>query len=251
MNKKVLGILLLFVVIIGALVYFYVRPQQPALDVQKIYNVTEVGQTFLVNVSVSNVKSLSQWSLDLTWNPEIIRLTTGDPNFTIPAMEPRQPVGLLEGPFLKSSGQTFFIVNFADNEQGETVLGAITATASEVGATGSGVLLTMNFTVLKAGTTAIEMNVPFPALTNQSVLMNIQGEVISHTETNGLVTEKGPPPIWASVDFQYSLIGGEVVVMLVASGIVYWRTHPRPPKSARRRAELQPVIDAEDQVDSD
>lgn len=250
MNRKVLGLLLLFVVIIGVVVYFYVRPQQPALEVQRIYDLTEMEQTFLVNVSVSNVKSLAQWSLDLTWNPEIIRLTTGGPNFAIPAMG-GPPVGLLEGPFLRSAGSTFFIVNFADNEQGETLLGAVGATASELGATGSGVILVMNFTVIKVGTTTIEMHPPFPSITNQSVLMNLQGEVISHTETNGLITEKGPPPMWASMDFQYSLIDAEVIVLALATGIVYLRTHPRPPKSARRRAELQPMIDAEDQVDSD
>ncbi len=77
------------------------------------------------------------------------------------------------------------------------------------------------------------------------------GENDYFTETNGLVTEKGPPPLWASTGFQYPLIAGEVIVLAIATGIVYIRTHPRPPKSARRRAELQPVIDAEDQADSD
>jgi hypothetical protein len=161
------------------------------------------------------------------------------------------PVGLLEGPFLRSAGSTFFIVNFADNEQGETVVGAVGASASQVGATGSGVLLVMNFTVIKVGTTTIEMNPLSPPQNNQSILMNLQNEEISHTEINGLITEKGPPPMWASMDFQFSLIGAEVAVLALATGIVYLRAHPRPPKSARRRAELQPMIDAEDQVDSD
>jgi hypothetical protein len=250
LNKRALGLLLLFVVIIGVVVYFYVRPQQPALTVQRIYEATTVGETFLVNVSVSNVKALAQWSLDLTWNPQIVRITTGGPNFTMPAMG-GPSVGLFEGPFLRSAGQTIFIVNFVDHELGETILGAVAASAGESGATGSGVILVMNFTVVKVGTTTIEMNPPFPSMTNQSVLMSLQNEVISHTESNGLVTENGPPAIWASTDFQLSLIGGEVAVLALATGIVYWRTHPRPPKSARRRAELQPVIDAEDQVDSD
>jgi hypothetical protein len=250
LNRKALGILLLFVVIIGVLVYFYLRPQQPVLSVQKIYDATEVGQTILVNVSVNNANALAQWSLNLTWDPEIIRLTTGGPDFTIPAMG-GPPVGLFEGPFLRSTGSTIFVVNSADNEKGETVMGALAATASELGATGSGVILVMNFTVLKVGTTTIDMSPPFPSITNQSVLMNIQGNVIDHAETNGLVTEKGSPPIWASTDFQYPVIGGEVVVLASATGIVYLRTHPRPPKSARRKAELQPMIDAEDQEDSD
>jgi hypothetical protein len=250
LNRKALGILLLFVVIIGVLVYFYLRPQQPVLSVQKTYDATEAGKTVLVDVSVSNVQSLAQWSLNLTWDPEMIRLTTGGPNFPIPATG-GPPVGLFEGPFLRSSGSTIFVVNSADNEKGETIMGALAATASELGATGSGVILVMNFTIIKVGTTTIEMSPPFPSITNQSVLMNIQGNVIDHTETNGLVTEKGPPPMWASTDFQYPLIGGEIVVLTLATGIVYLRTHPRPPKSARRKAELQPVIDAEDQADSD
>lgn len=250
MNRKALRILLLFVAVIGILVYFYLRPQQPMLSVEKTYEVSEVGQTILVNVSVSNVKTLAQWSLNLTWDPEIVRLTTGGPDFTIPAMG-GPPVGLFEGPFLKSAGSTLFILNSADNEKGETVMGAVAATASELGATGSGVILVMNFTVIKVGTTTIEMSPPFPSITNQSVLMDIQGNVIDHAETNGLITEKGPPPMWAGTDFQYSIIGCEVIVLALSTGIVYWRTHPRPPKSARRRAELQPVIDAEDQEDTD
>jgi len=249
LNRKAILVLLLFIIIVGVLAYFYLRPQLPSLSIDKVYNINQTGQTILVNVTINNIPACAGFFLNLTWNPNIIRLTTGGANFTIPA-EGGPPVGLFDGPFLKSAGPTTFVVNSADNEKGETIVGEVFPGEAQ-SASGTGVILIINFTILQVGTTTIEMKPPLPATTNQSVVIDPQNKLVDHTENNGLITAKGPPPMWASTDFQYPLISGEVVILAAATGIVYLRTHPRPPKSARRRAELQPTIDPEDQAESD
>jgi hypothetical protein len=249
LNRKAILVLLLFIILVGVLAYFYLRPQLPSLSIDKVYNINQTGQTILVNVTMNNVPACAGWFLYLAWNPSIITLTTGGPNFTYPA-EGGPPVGLFDGPFLKSAGTTTFVVMSADNEKGETFVGEVFPGGTQ-SASGTGVILMMNFTILQVGITTIEMKSPTPATSNQSVVIDPQNHLVDHTESNGLITAKGPPPVWASTDFQYPLISGEVVILAAATGIVYLRTHPRPPKSARRRAELQPTIDPEDQADSD
>lgn len=246
MKKKIL-VLLLAVVLIAAMAYLYTRPTLPVLSIDKVYNATNVGDTVLVNATLSNVPGCGGWMIALVWDPYIAKLTTGGPNFAQPAFG-GPTVGLFEGPFLRDAGATHFIVNSADNEKGMAILGVVFATVGQT-ASGTGVVLAMNFTIVHAGTTAIKMLPPFASV-NHSLVVDAKNKGLDHAEANGLITEKGPPPIWASVDFQNTLIAGELVVLLAASGSIYWRTHPRPPKSLKRKAELQPVIEPEDQGES-
>jgi len=59
----------------------------------------------------------------------------------------------------------------------------------------------------------------------------------------GLITDEPAPPFWDGLNFQSILIAGDVLVLLAATGIVYLRVHPRPPRSQRRKAELQPIFE--------
>lgn len=113
-------------------------------------------------------------------------------------------------------------------------------------ASGTGVILTINFTVVKVGTTTIETRPP-STLWNQSLIADSSNHLVDHAEAYGLITSEGPPPVWTSADFQTTTITGEVVVLGVASAVIYQRRHPRPPKHERRKAELQPVVVPEDQ----
>ncbi len=242
MKRKLLFLFL--VAIIAVLAFLYTRPTLPTLAVDKVYGVTERGKTILVNVTLNNVPACNGWLVDLTWDPEILRVSSG------PAPYPGGPsVAMTEGSFLKNIGYTHFSINSIDNDRGETVVGAQFFSVG-TSASGSGVLLSINFTVLQVGTTTIEINPPSPTL-NQSIVTDAQGTIMDHAEVYGLVTNEGPPPIWTDAEFQSTALLGEVAVLGVMTVIGYLKTHPRPPKSARRKAELQPIVDSKDQVESD
>ncbi len=127
-------------------------------------------------------------------------------------------------------------------------MGVVFQTPGGTGVSGTGVVLVMNFTIVHPGTTTIEFRPPFPN-TNQSIVVDPsqQPQKIGHIEVNGLITDQGPPANWTGAGFQETTIATEVIVLAAATYVVYLRTHPRPPKSARRKAELQPLIDPEDQ----
>jgi hypothetical protein len=243
---KTKALFLVLAVIIAVFAYLYTRPQQPVLSIDKVYDVTEVGKTVMVNVTLGNVPACGGWLIDLVWDPYIATLTTGGPNSTTPASG-GEAVVLIDGPFLRKAGSTRFMINSANNTKGEAVLGSLLSNEGQ-SVSGTGVILMINFTIVRVGTTTIEMKPPSPTVLNQSWIIDASNHPVDHIEVNGLITEKGPPPVWAVADFQSTLIVGEVVVLLAASAIVYQRTHPRPPKSVKRKVELQPVVDPEDQV---
>ncbi len=230
------------VAIVVLVIYFYARPVKPTLTVDRVYNAGETGSTVLVNVTLSNVESCTTWGLNLTWDPYYLQLTRGTAPF---AGGP--PLEVREGPFFTAQNSTTFLYFSAiDLVKGEIVVIDL-FTASGVYVTGSGVIFMLNFTMVHAGTSAIELNPPTPNLT-QSAIGDQNNMNVEHDEVNGLVTNEGSPPVWASTDFQAMLIYGEVGVLGLASLIVYAYASPRQPKSARKRAEFEPIIDAEDQA---
>jgi hypothetical protein len=242
LKRKALALLL--VVIVVVLVYLYVLPPPTVLSIDSAYNVTEVGQTVLLNATLSNVPSCGEWVVGLAWDPYIAQITTGVPNGTLTAAG-GSSVGIFEGPFLKDVAPTRFIINYVDNVNGKAFLGAFFA-SSGLGASGSGVIFTMNFTIVHVGTTTVEVQPPSSG-ENQSVVETAQMNNVPHSDVDGLITNQGPPPTWTKATFQETVIASEIFLLAVASSVVYWRTHRRPPKSARRKAETQPVIDPQDQ----
>ena len=242
MKRKAL--ILLIVVVIVVLTYLYVLPPPTVLSIDSAYNANEVGQTVLLNATLNNVPGCGGWALVLVWDPNIAQITTGVPNGTVPAAG-GPPVGIFEGPFLKDVATTHFIINYVDNENGTAFVGAL-FTSPGPEAIGTGVIFTINFTIIHVGTTSVEVKPPFTT-NNQSIVQNPQGNNIAHSDVDGLITNQGPPPTWTNAAFQETAIGSEILVLAVASSVVYMRTHKRPPKSAKRKAELQPVLDPEDQ----
>jgi general secretion pathway protein D len=102
-----------------------------------------VGDTFSINVNVTNISDLYAYQLDLTYDPTLL-----------------SAVSVSEGPFLASGGTTFFIPGTIDN-----VGGSVTATADALigaisGVNGSGTLLTFQFTAIGAGTSALNIANP-------------------------------------------------------------------------------------------
>ena len=242
MKRKALALLL--VVVVAVLVYLYALPPRTVVSIDSAYNVTEVGQTVLLNATLKNVPACGEWSLILAWDPHIAQITTGVPNGTQPSAG-GPTAAVFEGPFLKDVAPTYFVMGYLDNENGSAVIGAAFKSSGPE-ASGSGVIFTVNFTIVHVGTTTVEIQPP-STTENQSEVIGSQMARVAHSDVNGLITNQGPPATWTNAAFQETVIAGEIFVLAVASSVIYFGTHRRPPKSARRKAELQPVIYPEDQ----
>jgi hypothetical protein len=243
LKKKMLALVL--VVIIAALAYFYTRPSPTSLSIDSVYNATKAGETILVNITLSDVSNCGGWITGIAWDPYIATITVGGPNSTITGNAVF--VDVTEGPFLKSAAPTYLLLNSVDNEIGEAVVGAGFQTPGTNSVSGTGVVLTLNFTIVHPGTTTIEFRPPFSNKNQSMVVDSSQQKDLLHNEINGLITDQGPPTNWTSASFQETTIAIEIIVLAAATYFVYMRIHPRPPKSAKRKAELQPVIEPEDQ----
>ncbi len=242
MKRKLLFLVLAVLLILAA--YLYLRPTQAVLSVDKIYNVSEAGSTVLVNFTLTKVSTCSGWQIKLTWDPYYLNVTSGQPPYV-----GGPPVEVREGPFFKTvNASTIMVFNEMNFSKGVMIVADFFAPGSAKFVNGTGVILAINFTVVRVGTSTIELNPPSAGVT-QSVVADQGNTIMDHNEVNGLITNEGPPPpAWASTGFQTMLIYGEVGVLGVASVIIYVYANPRPPKAEKKRAEFEPVIDTEDQT---
>lgn len=231
MKRKLLFLVLIAFIVIVA--YFYLRPPETVLSADRVYNVTQKGEVVPVNVTLSNVPGCSGWNMRLTWDPDYL-----------------QPTGITEGPFFQTLNMSsFFHITSLDYANGEMIIADVFM-AKETYVQGTGVILTVNFTTVRVGASTIEFHSPVPNGTAVS-LGDAQNQfAIDHVEVDGLISNEAPPPVWASTDFQNTLIVAEVAVLSLASGAIYLRVHPRPPRVAKRREELRPIVDPEDQTES-
>lgn len=159
LNNKIIGVAITIIVLVVAVVA-YIHYDQPAAAIKtgtptgpttvsvdpasvELQNAT-IGQTIDVNVNITNVQNLWGFELDnLTFNPKVLNLTD-----------------VQEGPFLKTGGQTFFLSTLSATNWVQ--LGIVPSTNDAIytntTASGSGVLLTLKFTVLNAGVSPITIS---------------------------------------------------------------------------------------------
>jgi hypothetical protein len=119
----------------------------------------ETGQIFSLNVNVTNVtdpSGLYGWQFELNWTASILSVSS-----------------IVEGPFLKSGGSTFFYYTVTDAEG--HMIADCTLEGPIEGVTGSGVLATITFSVGAAGQSALDL---YNATLVDSNQMDIQCQVV-------------------------------------------------------------------------
>ncbi|MCW4005182.1 MAG: PKD domain-containing protein [Candidatus Bathyarchaeota archaeon] len=96
------------------------------------YTATEVGEVFTMNMTISDVEDLWAWHTEITWDPDCIELLEAP----------------IEGEFLTDSSTTLFVTMDPSNG---TINSGVTSTilSSKTGVSGSGVLASFNFKVIK------------------------------------------------------------------------------------------------------
>lgn len=99
---------------------------------------SQIGTSFQINISISDVTNLWSWKVRLNWNPDVLNVTK---------------VG--EGPFLKSISATLFP---PPPERNGSLTEVSCTLLSSSSASGNGVLATVTFQVLALGQSDITLN---------------------------------------------------------------------------------------------
>lgn len=190
MNKKLLLILLVIIIVAFVAYRFWPSPK-PTVAISEVYNVTEPGMTFLVNITVTDVSNLKTWAINLSWDPSIIKITTGDP-YGLKPIGRNVRYNVYEGPFLKAVRETgTFQVREINNEHGRINRLSCGYEFKGETASGSGVLVTINFTCVSVGTTTIKITGSSDEYPGQSFLEDSTGNEIPHVDKDGKVTDSG------------------------------------------------------------
>lgn len=156
--------------------------QGPTITVQPSTTSTIPGQTFTVDIAISNVTNLYSFQFDLVFTPGSVN-----------------PVSVGEGPFLPSGGSTVFVPGTAGAGTLRSTAGTLAGPL--LSATGGGVLATVTFTANSSGPIAIGIaNVILLDIALSPVAAAVNGGLISSGQLS--------PPLVASpprLSFEYQI----------------------------------------------
>lgn len=161
------------------------------------------GGTFTVNVTVADVNELYGWQINVTFNPQILNVES-----------------VAEGPFLKNINETIFGTNLK-NTVGYAIVSALFMPPyPNHGASGSGLLANMTFSVKGSGSTSLHFDATRTYL--RTVVSGSVAPILDVTAVDGSFSN-------SSGGFQSGLpvevIAGVVVVVVVVGviGLYLWR----------------------------
>jgi PKD repeat protein len=151
---------------------------QPTLSFDKSeYTATQVGETFTVNLVITNVQNLWAWKVGVTWDPQRISLV-GEPT---------------EGNFLKQAGTTLYIVTPPKSGYIKEI-SCVEMTTT--GASGSGILATFTFKVIsqcvESPINLVNTTLLLPDVDPSTGTDHISHQVPQPTMTVSLSTGSGP-----------------------------------------------------------
>jgi hypothetical protein len=136
-----------------------------AVSVQPyIAKVWGTGETFMINITVTDIVNLYGWEIKLYFESSFLNCTS-----------------VSEGLFLKTVGSTYF--NFSIENNYNSTYGRVkafdTLLRENPGVNGTGVLLTATFKAKKLGITFLDLK--------ETVLADINGNTMPHAEVDGAV----------------------------------------------------------------
>jgi hypothetical protein len=162
-----------------------------------------VDKTFTINISIANVTDLYGWEFKLYYNNTMLNGT-----------------GIIEGPFLNSSGSTYFNVKDLNNTYNAThgrawATGVLLREVS--GVNGSGVLASITFMCKEFGSSILQLA--------DTTLGDPEGVAIIHTAVGGSVET------WPRGHLSTDIDGDGVVdildIAIVAKAYGSYPGHPR------------------------
>lgn len=139
----------------------------PIVSITPSSVVIQPEQNFSLDISITDALDLYAFQFDLSFDPAI--LSAGS---------------IMEGAFLPTGGATFFIDGAIDNTAGTIALTADTLQTALAGVNGNGILATVGFQALRAGTSVV-------TLSNVILLDSALGDMTA-TIADGSVTVRQP-----------------------------------------------------------
>lgn len=141
----------------------------PILSFDPANTVVAPSDMFSVDVTISDAVDLFAFQFDVNFDASILAANNG-----------------AEGPFLATGGSTFFIPGVIDNAAGTITFNSNTLIGAVLGVNGNGILATLDFTAIGAGTT--------PLTLSNELLLDSQLNLIQNvTTTSGSVTAVPEP----------------------------------------------------------
>lgn len=127
----------------------------------------DIGQTFTVNITITNASDLYVWQAGMTFNATIL-----------------EAISFAEGSFLKESGNTLWTPGTIDNTVGIIYYHASALAGNVTGASGNGTLGTITFKVKDYGNSTLQLT--------EVILLDSQLKSIDKTLIHGTVQVKIP-----------------------------------------------------------
>jgi hypothetical protein len=162
MNRKIIIVACLLAILVAVLAFVILTspPSSPStalfVEPQTVQGTT--GLNFTINVTISNVANLYGWEFKLGWNASLL-----------------DSVSVIEGPFLKSGGNTFF--TYSLNTTDEHLVVDCSLLGQVPGVNGNGTLTTIQFRVRESGTCDLNLY--------DTQLLDSNATAISHTVQSG------------------------------------------------------------------
>lgn len=188
------GVLLSSILVVLVVASVNAAPAEPVVTVNPKISVTAPGESFEINVTVSDVSDLYGWQFNITFNSAVLNCT-----------------GVEIGPFLQQAGTVFPLPPTIDNDAGFAFFGAsLLPPYPPEGASGSGALTTATFVVKTEGESTLHF---FESKLNLWNFTSGEPVRISHTAVDGVFMY----PLWRDVAvtnvtaFPLSVTAGELV----------------------------------------
>ena len=135
----------------------------PILSIQPSTLTVAPGQSFALDVDISDVADLYAFQFDLGFDPTVL-----------------SGISVSEGAFLPSGGTTFFIAGTIDNVGGTIAFNADSLIGAIPGVTGSGTLATVEFSALGGGSSQVDIsNVTLLDLNLDTIAADTVGGVVN------------------------------------------------------------------------
>ncbi|NOT86403.1 MAG: hypothetical protein HOP02_16840 [Methylococcaceae bacterium] len=182
MNNYILTKLMLA----GLVALFALPIQASVISITPSTSTVNVGQSFSLNVNVSEISDLYAFQFDLGYDPSVISATS-----------------ISEGGFLSTGGSTLFIGGTIDNANGTISNTSDLLNGAIPGVTGSGILATIDFTALTAGSSGVSFFNP--------ILLDSNGaDIIANYSESTIVNVSAipvPAAIWLLGSALMGLVG--------------------------------------------
>jgi len=196
-NLKLMFLILACTLMFVATETTQANPGVIAIEPAEIKDISP-GGSFRVNVTVSDVSEVYGWQVNITFNPQILNVDN-----------------VTEGTFLKQVNQTVFMKTI-DNTGGYVLLSATFFPIPEQGASGSGLLTQIAFSVKGSGSSSLHFE------TDGTKLRKYIGDSVVPI-TDFSTTDASFRNASAGIPLEYLVVAVVVVVVIAGSSVFLLR----------------------------